>query len=143
MYQNQYVPMYGQTPYQQFQQPYAQAQTTQQAPQQTAQTAPSYTAVPVTSKEEALAVPVDYFSLGKVMVDMNHGTIYLKRFNPNTGGSDFLRFAYAPEEQAQQNVQSGLKESDLQPIWDEINKLKEELEKAKPKGGRKNVSVDE
>lgn len=139
MYQNQYMPAYGQNQYQQYQQSYQQP-AQQQIPQQSN----GYTAIPVTSKEEALAVPVDYFSLGKVMIDLNHGVVYLKRFNANTGASDFFRFTFSPEEQTSGTQQiAGLQQEDLQPIWDEINKLKEELEKSKGKAGRRNVSADE
>lgn len=47
---------------------------------------------PVTSREEAVAVQADFFSLGTVMPDLAHGTIYLKRINQQTGGADFFEF---------------------------------------------------
>ena len=136
MYQNQYMPTYGQNQYQQY-------QNYQQPTQQITQQNNGYSAIPVTSKEEALAVPVEYFSLGKVMVDLTHGTVYLKRFNPNTGASDFYRFVYTPEEKTSATTQMvGLQREDLDPLWEEINKLKDELEKSKGKV-RNNVSTDE
>ena len=57
-----------------------------------------FTCRAVTSREEALAAQTDYFSMGTVMPDMAHGIIYLKRFNTNTGSSDFLEFKYAAPE---------------------------------------------
>lgn len=65
----------------------------------------SYASRPVTSREEALAVQVDFFSPGTLMPDLAHGVIYLKRFNQNTGASDFLEFAYQPPQPAQPEPQ--------------------------------------
>ena len=53
---------------------------------------------PVTSREEAVAVQADFFSLGTVMPDLAHGTIYLKRINQSTGGADFFEFVYRQPE---------------------------------------------
>lgn len=47
---------------------------------------------PVTSRLEAEAVQVDFLGPGTIMPDLAHGTIYLKRFNSNTGASDFIVF---------------------------------------------------
>ena len=47
---------------------------------------------PVTSREEALAVIADPLSAGVLLPDLSHGVIYVKRFNPNTGASDFGEF---------------------------------------------------
>ena len=47
---------------------------------------------PVTTRQEALAVIADPFASGVLMPDMGHGVIYLKRFNPQTGASDFAEF---------------------------------------------------
>lgn len=61
----------------------------------------AYTCRPVTCREEAVAAQTDFFSLGTLMPDLNHGVIYLKRFNPNTGGSDFAEFRFfAPPQPA-------------------------------------------
>lgn len=72
--------------------PYQQQQPMQ--PQQQAQNS-GYTCRPVTCREEAVAAQVDFFSAGLVMPDLAHGVIYVKRFNPNTGASDFGEFKYA------------------------------------------------
>ena len=47
----------------------------------------------VTGREEALAVIADPMSAGVLLPDLGHGVIYFKRFNPNTGTSDFAEFA--------------------------------------------------
>lgn len=70
-------------------QSYGQANT-----QQTVQT--GFQCRPVTSREEAVASLVDYFSPGMLMPDLAHGRVYFKRFNPNTGASDFVEFSYVP-----------------------------------------------
>lgn len=49
---------------------------------------------PVGGREEAVAAQIDYMSAGLVMPDLAHGMIYFKRFNPNTGASDFAEFEY-------------------------------------------------
>lgn len=64
------------------------------------QIAPGYVCKPVTSREEAIATSTDYFSLGVVMPDIGHGMIYLKRFNQQTGASDFFDFKLFTPEQA-------------------------------------------
>lgn len=94
-YQNYY-------PYQQIN-PYAPPMQTgyQQAPQS------SFSCKPVTSREEALAMQTDFLAAGTIMPDLSHGVIYLKRFNPNTGASDFIEFACQQQkENAMQFVQS-------------------------------------
>ena len=73
-----------------------QQQTAPMQPQQPAQTTGGYVCRPVTCREEAVAAQVDYFSAGLVMLDLAHGVIYLKRFDPNTGASSFHDFKYAP-----------------------------------------------
>lgn len=54
----------------------------------------------VTSREEAVAVQVDFLSAGTVMPDLGHGMIYLKKFNPATGACDFATFVVQQPEQA-------------------------------------------
>lgn len=59
---------------------------------------PGYACKPVTSREEAVAASTDYFSPGVLMPDLAHGMVYLKRFNQQTGASDFFEFKiYTPE----------------------------------------------
>lgn len=75
----------------------------QNAPQapQTAFPAPGgFSVQPVTSREEALAVIADPLSSGVLLPDLGHGVIYVKKFNPNTGASDFGEFAFVPPKAA-------------------------------------------
>lgn len=82
------------TPY--YQQPFYGGYQRQQPPQPMQ---PGYICKPVTSREEAIATSTDYFSLGVVMPDLGHGMVYLKRFNQQTGASDFFDFKlFTPEQ---------------------------------------------
>lgn len=88
-------PNYGYSPQQTFfpqPQPQQMAQPMQQ---------PAFTCRPVGSREEAVAAQADYFSAGLIMPELARGRIYLKRFNQQTGASDFYEFGLLqPEEPA-------------------------------------------
>ncbi len=58
----------------------------------------SFSCRPVTSREEAVAVQADFFSLGTIMPDLTHGVVYLKRLNQQTGAADFFEFVYRQPE---------------------------------------------
>lgn len=105
-----------------FQAPYA---PTQNAPMQNVPQQPSngFACRPVTSKEEAMAVQVDFFGPGTVMPDIGHGVIYLKRFNNNTGSCDIFEFV-AQTSKEPEPVQYATKE-DIAQLRTEIDKLKE------------------
>lgn len=118
-YQNPY-PMYN-TQYPAYQYPTALPQ--QPAPQMQPQ--PVYQARPVTSREEALGQQVDFFGAGTLMPDLAHGIVYLKRFNPNTGGSDLFEFRQAQPETQQEQP------NELEQIRESIKRLEDELDKLK------------
>lgn len=63
-----------------------------------------YVCRPVTSREEAVAVTVDFLGPGTIMPDFSHGMIYFKRFNPNSGGAEFFDFSVQPPPQAKQSA---------------------------------------
>lgn len=102
--------------------PYAPAQT---APMQSIPQQPGngFACRPVTSKEEAMAVQVDFFGPGTVMPDIGHGVIYLKRFNSNTGSCDIFEFVAQMPKEAE-SIQYATKE-DIALLRGEIDKLKE------------------
>ena len=101
------TPGYGYNPQQTY---FAQQQYNPQ-PQQ--QMSPAFACHPVGSREEAVAAQTDYFSAGLVMPDLSHGMIYLKRFNQQTGASDFFEFrAVQPEEKKEKEEEDHIKESD-------------------------------
>lgn len=109
--------IYGQTPY-------VGAPFMQQR-QQT----PGYFLRPVSSKEEAIAAQIDFAGLGTIMPDPVHGVIFLKRFNGETGGVDFITFApmqepAPPEYATQQDI--GEMRQTINRLASEINRLKKE-----------------
>lgn len=105
---------------------------------------------PVTSREEALSVPVDFMGNPMFFPDLAHGIIYMKRFNPNTGSPDWLEFRVSQPQQPQQQPEPeqvafvpledfmDLK-SDLEDLRNEIDRLKKPAGKAV----RKNETADE
>ena len=92
-------PGYGYNPQQTYM---PQQQTMQHQQMQAAQMAQAFACHPVTSREEAVAAQTDYFSAGLVMPDLAHGVIYLKRFNQQTGASDFYEFRLVQDGQKEQ-----------------------------------------
>lgn len=98
-----------------------------QSPQQAQQisgginTLPGYTCRPVASRLEAEAAQVDFFGPGTIMPDLAHGAIYLKRFNPNTGASDFAAFTVQPPAPEPEPVQYATIQ-DLQKLREELLK---------------------
>lgn len=64
---------------------------------------PGFAVQPVSSKEEALAVIADPMASGVLLPDLAHGVIYVKRFNPQTGTSDFGEFALVQQPAATEN----------------------------------------
>lgn len=77
---------------------------------------------PVTSREEAVAAQIDFFGPGTIMPDLSHGVMYLKRFNPQSGASDF--FAFTVEQPKEEKpVQYATKE-DIDSLRNEIEQLK-------------------
>lgn len=89
MFNPQYGYQFAQQPYQmrQEQMPMYQQQNQQNG----------YVCRPVTSREEAVASPVDFMASATILPDLGHGKIYLKRFNQQTGASDFLEFTTQQE----------------------------------------------
>lgn len=82
--------------------PQQQAMQTQPQQMQAPQMAQAFACHGVTSREEAVAALTDYFSAGLVMPDLAHGVIYLKRFNQQTGASDFYEFRLVQDGQKEQ-----------------------------------------
>lgn len=94
------APNFGYNPQQTYfpQQP---QQMVQPAPQPVQSPQPAFACRPVTNREEAVAAQTDYFSAGLIMPDLARGRIYFKRFNQQTGASDFYEFGLIqPEEPA-------------------------------------------
>ena len=121
-----YQPVQGRTPFMPSDpQTIQNAQTAPQMPQNS-----GFLVRPVTSREEAVAAQVDFFGPGTLMPDLSHGVVYLKRFNGQSGASDFFTFTVEqPKEEPP--VQYATKE--------DVEALRVEIEQLKPrKAARKN-----
>ena len=77
---------------------------------------------PVTSREEAVAAQIDFMAAGTLMPDLGHSAVYLKRFNPNTGASDF--YVFALEQNKDDTPVQYATKSDIEALRDEIEKIK-------------------
>ena len=124
----QYVP---QAPY--FQQMYQQPQMQQIQPAQTPVSQnPGLLGRMVTSREEALGVPVDFSGSPMIFPDLAHGIVYIKQFNPGTGAADIREFRISEERQPESPTFATV--GDLEALREEIRK---ELDSLKPKRGAK------
>lgn len=91
----------------------------------------------VTSKEEALGIPVDFSGAPMFFPDLGHSTIFVKKFNMNTGASDFAEFRlYNPQPQPEPPVQeqpvpSFASLQDVKELQDKIASLQQEIEELK------------
>lgn len=83
---------------------------------------------PVASKEEALAVPVDFMGQPMFFPDLAHSVIYMKRFNTNTGAADLFEFH---GQQEQPPAPSFAPLDEFNAMKDTIDQLKAEIEKLK------------
>lgn len=99
-----------------------------------------YVCRPVTSREEAVAVTVDFLGPGTIMPDFGHGMIYFKRFNPNSGGAEFFAFSVQPPPQAQQSApmaQGYDPRGDIEALRGDFNALRGELDEMKKAGQKR------
>ena len=97
---------------------------------------------PVASREEALAVPVDFMGNPMFFPDLAHSVIYVKQFNTTNGTADLFEFhgqqkqtsapSFAPldEFNATKETIGQLKETILQ-LQNEIDQLKKPTGRAK------------
>lgn len=80
----------------------------------------------VSSREEALSVPMDFVAGFTVMPDMAHGKVYVKVLNQNTGAVDMLTFDRAQEEAQPQYVTVDQMEQMKQKMLEMMAELKGE-----------------
>lgn len=108
---------------------------------QNGQAAALFAVQPVTSREEAVAVIADPLSAGVLLPDLAHGVIYVKRFNPNTGASDFGEFQLVQPQTAP--VEKSVETSEYvtrRDFEDALAQLRAELT---PRAKRKEAAADE
>lgn len=108
---NSYYPRYGQPIY-----------SAQAFSPMAAQNAQGYSmsSMPVSSKEEAMAVPADFTGAPMVFCDLSHGKVYIKQWNAQTGSADFMTFC--PEEQTQAEDDGYVKQSEFKAAMAEFSR---------------------
>ena len=114
-------------------------QSQQIAPAQPQSQQQAFATRPVTSREEAVAVQVDFMGAGTLMPDLSHGAIYLKRFNQETGACDFMTFTAEqakPETPAAPAGEYATK-ADLQEMQQVIQGLAGDIERLRERGGKR------
>lgn len=98
----------------------------QSAPASVSAASGGFVVQPVTSREEALAVIADPLSAGVLLPDLGHGVIYVKRFNANTGASDFGEFAFV-QPKAAEPVQAAPEFVSAEVFNNTVEKLRAEI----------------
>lgn len=104
----------------------------------------------VGSREEAVASPVDYFK-PKIMLGLNHGAVYVKKFNQETGEATFQTYRLAPDPQPPRYVTEETMEEFSRAVYQQIAAIQAALPSpqatAKPRGKKvaeaQEVSADE
>lgn len=100
-----------------------------------------YVCRPVTSREEAVASPVDFLGPGTIMPDFGHGMIYFKRFNPNSGGAEFFDFSVQPPPQPQPQAAPAAQaydpREDIEGLRNDFSVLRGELDEMKKANQKK------
>lgn len=86
----------------------------------------------VTSREEALGVPVDFMGGLMVFPDVGHRAIYTKLFNGQTGQTDFAEYRRVdkPEAKPEQPEAYAL-ESDVKALRDQVAELTGQIDALK------------
>lgn len=85
----------------------------------------------VTSREEALGIPVDFNGGVTIMPDISHGSIYTKVFNTQTGSADFVEYRRVTSENVVQPeapkapVEEYATKAQLEELRKEIETLRE------------------
>lgn len=103
------------------QQAYAQQMQMGQAPMQ--QTAPPLSVRLVTSREEATTAQIPFDATINVFVNMAAGEVYIKRFNPHTGGAIFSDY-HDVQKGAQAAQQAAQGPQDTQPQYATVEMVK-------------------
>ena len=99
----------------------------------------------VTSREEALGVPVDFMGGLMVLPDVGHRAIYTKLFNGQTGQTDFAEYRRIdrPEAKPDQPEAYAL-ESDVKALRDQVAELTGQIDALKTRRrAKKEAAADE
>lgn len=83
----------------------------------------------VTSREEALGVPVDFMGGLMVFPDVGHGAVYTKVFNAQTGQAEFAEYRRVarPEPRAEGPAEAYALDSDVKALQAKVDELTNRL----------------
>ena len=131
-------------PYQMPQPPMYQAAYQQPAYQPAQQAQSGLSGRMVTSREEALGVPVDFMGGLMVFPDVGHRAIYTKLFNGQTGQTDFAEYRRIdrPEAKPDQPEAYAL-ESDVKALRDQVAELTGQIDALKTRRRAQKEAADE
>lgn len=133
MYQQGYQPTPACLPAQPVNQPQTQAQT-------------GLNGRMVTSREEALGVPVDFMGGLMVFPDVGHGAVYTKVFNAQTGQAEFAEYRRVarPEPRAEEPAGAYALDSDVKALRAKVDELTDRLAAIQPRRrAQKEAEADE
>lgn len=86
---------------------------------------------PVASREEALAVPVDFMGSPMFFPDLAHNVVYMKRFNTNTGAADLFEFHGQQVKEQNTPAEAFAPLEDFMDLKDALDQLRVEVDKLK------------
>ena len=89
---------------------------------------PALSGRPVSSREEAQAIPMDYAAGAMYMPDLPHGVIYAKIVNTATGEAPLMMFRLAQEEPKKETPAYATL-ADVEALQGEIGRLREEMQR--------------
>lgn len=122
-YQPMYQPM---MPQQRFPQPFQPMQQTGYFPQQPP--AQRVNAVLVTSREEAVAAQIPFDNSVNAFINMAAGEVYLKLFNPQTGGANLIDCVIKPQPSAHEAAAAFAPVDMVQALANDTNGLKADMQ---------------
>lgn len=86
---------------------------------------------PVSSREEAQAIPMDYAAGAMYMPDLPHGVIYAKIVNNATGEAPLMMFRLSQEE-PKREAEGYATIAEVEALQGEIGRLREEIQRMRP-----------
>lgn len=95
---------------------------------------------PVSNREEAVAAQIPFEGSISVFPDITHNRVYIKRWNMQTGASDFVDFAPVVQTAGEPDVNKDdavfASIQDFQDLQETVNNLQKEIERLKKIGGK-------
>lgn len=99
----------------------------------------------VTSREEALGVPVDFMGGLMVFPDVGHGAVYTKVFNAQTGQAEFAEYRRVPrpEPKPEGAAEAYALDSDVKALRAKVDELTDRLAAIQPRRRAQKEAVED